>query len=264
MTKRIPGSRDISDEAIVAEFVDSGRRWIDKLRADGRDVPALAIDAYEDILRRVSELGPAEKGRRALEVIGELSQDPRLVAVFRGFHDRVETRRVSPDIEAKWRRFLLERARRDIEALAVAEDELTIFCNLPYAAAGSFHLEQFATAREYAQRALDLAPRYEASFSYTTGIHVGHTVLGLVALTENDIPAAIRELHASAAVREFAPAEPTMQLAKQLLRLGLIEPVLQYLAECRSAWDEGHVQIGMWERVIRDGGVPNCFGHAFV
>jgi hypothetical protein len=57
---------------------------------------------------------------------------------------------------------------------------------------------------------------------------------------------------------------PTMQLAKEFLKRGQIEPVLVYLTQCRRFWKSGDAWLDVWEAKILSGEIPNCFQHSYV
>ncbi|BCM09205.1 hypothetical protein MAFF241647_35620 (plasmid) [Ralstonia solanacearum] len=150
--------------------------------------------------------------------------------------------------------------------LACSESDDQLFVHLPNAAVAAFHLDQFAEAKLYAERALTLAPSYRKNWNYGNALHLGHTVLGLLALSEGDLPRAVAELHASACTESSPQLNSfgsTMQLAKALLREGQVAPVLEYLKQCRIFWGMGGGWLDTWERKIQAGQVPNFFQHSY-
>ncbi|MFH1817639.1 MAG: hypothetical protein ABIK08_18970 [Pseudomonadota bacterium] len=161
----------------------------------------------------------------------------------------------------------LDRAPVKLEKLAAANSDAEVFVHLPSAAAAAFHLGRFAEAKSYAERCLSLAPSFQENWNYGNAIHIGHTVLGLIALNDGDEVTAIAELAASGNTSgspQLNTFGPTMQLAKALLRAGHVEPVLGYLRRCRAFWEMGGTWLNLWERKVREGLVPNFFQHSHV
>ena len=90
-----------------------------------------------------------------------------------------------------------------------------------------------------------------------------HTILGRVALRNNDLPAARQHLLASATAadaRYIAAFSPTMILAKELLAQGEKETVLQYLENCVPLWPRGEGILQIWITDIHNGKTPD-FGN---
>jgi tetratricopeptide (TPR) repeat protein len=183
------------------------------------------------------------------------------------YEESTEETQFTPETEATLRQIVLDRAPAELEQLAVAVGDNEAFVHLPSAAAAAFHLGQFSNAKQFAERALVLAPAFEKNWNYGNAIHLGHTVIGLLALNEQDYTAAINELHASGQTPgspQLNSFGPTMHLAKELLKLGHVEPALAYLHQCRVFWEMGGTWLDLWERKIRAGLVPNFFQHSHV
>ena len=181
------------------------------------------------------------------------------------FEEEAEAAPFSPEVEAGLSQIALDRAPGELAKLAEADNEYQVFVHLSSAAAAAFHLERFVDAKQFAERALALAPAFPADWNYGNAIHMGHTVLGLLALNAEDYTSAINELYESGKTPgspQLNTFGPTMQLAKALLKLGHVEPVLSYLEQCRVFWEMGSIRIDLWERKIREGQVPNFFGRS--
>ncbi|MHA2904257.1 hypothetical protein ACW9FB_17465 [Ralstonia mannitolilytica] len=182
------------------------------------------------------------------------------------YEEEIEKEPFAPEVEAALRETAVGRAPEKLAKLAGAQSEDEAFVHLPGAATAAFHLGQFPDAKLHAERALTLAPRYRNSWNYGNTVHLGHTVLGLLALNAGDVSRAVTELHASACIEgspQLNSFGPTMQLAKALLREGQVGPVLAYLERCRSFWEMGGAWLDIWERKIRAGQVPNFFQHSY-
>ncbi|WP_104656857.1 tetratricopeptide repeat protein [Ralstonia insidiosa] len=182
------------------------------------------------------------------------------------YEEETEKEPFTPEMETEMREIALARASGKLAKLACAQSEDESFVHLPGAAAAAFHLGQFAEAKRYAERALSLAPGYQDNWNYGNALHLGHTVLGLLALDERNVSTAVTELQASACIQgspQLNSFGPTMQLAKALLREGQVEPVLEYLARCRIFWEMGSTWLDTWEQKIRLGEIPNFFQHSY-
>jgi tetratricopeptide (TPR) repeat protein len=172
----------------------------------------------------------------------------------------------TPEQEEEMRQIAVERARKDLAAFEADISDEEAFVHLPRAAIAAFHLEQFDEAGKLAERALLLAPSFQRNWNYGNAVHLGHTVLGLLALRQKDEVLATEELRragdtpGSPQLNSFGP---TMQLAKELLKCGHSDAVLAYLQQCRKFWKMGETWLGLWERKIRAGLVPNCFQHSY-
>lgn len=182
------------------------------------------------------------------------------------YEEKTEQTPLTPEIEAAVRRTVLDRASTELEQFAAAAGDTNAFAHLPTAAAAAYHLGRFADARQFAERALALAPQFAKNWNYGNAIHLGHTVLGLLALDAQDHESAVAELRLSAQTPgspQLSSFGPTMHLAKELLKIGQIEPVLAYLGQCRAFWEMGSVWLDLWERKVREGKVPNFFQHSY-
>lgn len=182
------------------------------------------------------------------------------------YDEETEKEPLTPEMEAAMRQIVLDRAPCELAQLAEANEEGEAFTHLPSSAAAAFHLGRFGEAKKFADRALALAQVFQDNWNYGNAIHLGHTVLGLLALNSQDSVGAISELHAlgqtpgSPQLRSFGP---TMELTKALLKVGHFEPVLCYIEQCRAFWEMGGNWLDLWERRIREGHVPNLFQHSY-
>lgn len=183
------------------------------------------------------------------------------------YEEETEEKSFSLEVEAALLQIVLDRAPSKLEQLAAAKGDDEAFVHLPRAAAAAFHLGQFGEARAFAERCLSLAPSYRKNWNYGNAIHVGHTVLGLLAMQSGDHQAAIAELQAAGATPgspQLNSFGPTMQLAKSLLNAGHGAPVLDYLQQCRAFWKMGGTWLDLWERKVRAGQIPNFFQQTHV
>lgn len=183
------------------------------------------------------------------------------------YEEQTEKEPLSPELEAKLLDIAVSRAPDALASLAAAVSDEEAFVYLPTAAAAAFHLGRFDEAKEFAQRCVALAPSHRESWNHGNALHLGHTVLGLLAIRQGDHEAAIHELRASGETPgspQLNSFGPTMQLAKSLLRAGHVAPVLAYMQQCRVFWKMGSRWLDLWEQRIREGRVPNFFQHSHV
>jgi hypothetical protein len=168
--------------------------------------------------------------------------------------------------EAAFRQVVLDRAPGDLAPLSDSLPDEKAFVHLPRAAVAAFHLERFSEAKAFAEKALSLAPLFRTDWNYGNAIHLGHTVLGLLALREGDFDLAADELRKSGETPgspQLNTFGPTMQLAKGLLQAGCTAPVLNYLKQCRGFWRMGSTWLDLWESKVSAGQIPNFFGHSY-
>ena len=167
---------------------------------------------------------------------------------------------------ARFKQLALDRSAIELAKLDNSETDENIFVHLPRVAAAAYHLERFEDARQYAEKALSLAPSFEKNWNYGNAIHFGHTVLGLLAINQGDMQCAIEQLIKSGETPgspQLNSFGPTMQLAKELLNRGEIQVALAYLNQCRRFWKLGDVWIDVWSNKILAGSVPNFFQHSY-
>lgn len=180
------------------------------------------------------------------------------------YEEQTEAVPFSPEMEAAFLQLALNRAPAELQQLSSAQDKNEKFVHLPSAAAAAFHLGLYSEARAYAETALALAPQFEGTWNYGNAVHLGHTVLGLLALNEGNDSLACSELYESGSTPgspQLNTFGPTMQLAKALLRKGHVVPVLEYLTQCRAFWEMGGKWLDLWEQKVKAGLVPNFFQH---
>jgi hypothetical protein len=114
-------------------------------------------------------------------------------------------------------------------------------------------------AERYANEALEAA---KVGVFWWTGdaIHQGNIVLGRLALDKRDIAAAKRDLLAAGKApgsATLASTGPNMGLANELLRLGEVDTVWQYLDECGQFWTADRGKLAEWKVLIRAGLKPD-------
>jgi hypothetical protein len=183
-----------------------------------------------------------------------------------GFEAQTESTPLTLEQEEQLKGVALARAPKDLAAVEAAKTEEELFYALPSGAMAAFRLGMLPRAKELAERALELAPSYRSNWNYGNVIHSSHSVLGLLALSAGNVSVALEELKKAGATPgspQLGSFGPTMQLAKELLRVGQSEAVLSYFEQCRSFWDMGAVWLDLWQDKVRAGGIPNFFMHCY-
>lgn len=114
-------------------------------------------------------------------------------------------------------------------------------------------------ARDYAQQLLDQAQQFPNDWNHGNAIHGGHSVLGHLALEDDDVDAAIDHLleagntPGSPQLNTFGP---NMSLAQALLEAGERDAVLDYLDRIESFWANERGRLDQWREAIDDGHTP--------
>jgi len=120
--------------------------------------------------------------------------------------------------------------------------------------------DEDARAKAYATELLAGGRADGHSWNYGNAIHVGHIVLGLLALHhDDDVTTASQELLEAG----MTPGSPTlnsfgpdMSLAGELLKKGERDTVLQYFELCRKFWKMGAERLDSWSAAVRQGKFP--------
>ena len=108
-------------------------------------------------------------------------------------------------------------------------------------------------AREYAEWMIGTGSHYGANF------HHGNIVLGLLALSDDDVEEAKSSLIAAGETTggELSSFGPDMTLAKRLLERGEEEVVLQYFELCSEFWISDRGRLDEWAEDVEQGRMPD-------
>ena len=134
------------------------------------------------------------------------------------------------------------------------------FVGLQDAARRDLARRRYPQAEAKAAELLALAERFPHNWDYGNAIHHGHLILGRVALVRGDVGRACRELVAaghtpgSPQLNSFGP---NCQLAFELLKIGQVTPVLEFLELCRTFWNPRSSRASVWIEELRAGATPN-------
>jgi len=152
------------------------------------------------------------------------------------------------------------RHAKAVDELNTATDEVHRFYALNDAAKAAFEVGKIDEARQHAQTALDLAPKFRDDWNYGNAIHDGHMVLGRVALKNGDVEAAKRELLLAGETPGSPQLDsfgPNMSLAKDLLEQKQTDAVVQYFALCGKFWDLERGNLKRWSILAKAGEMPD-------
>lgn len=173
-----------------------------------------------------------------------------------------ERTKLTPAMERRIFKSVVTRSEKVLREFTELTEEEKLFYEIPTAALAAYNLQRYSEAAELARRSIALAESFKDNWNYANAIHYGHTVLGLLALRENNPQGAIEQLHASSHASgspQLGSFGPLMQLAKELLKQGQAEQVLIFLHQCRTFWKMGDSWISIWEKKIARGAIPNFF-----
>ena len=146
------------------------------------------------------------------------------------------------------------------QALQAATDPARKFYLLTDAAPTALAAGQTGKAKSYARALLDQAPAMEKDWNYGNAVHVGNTVLGLMALRDGNVAEAGRLLLASAGSHgspQLNSFGPDMTLAKELLAKGERSTVAQYLELCGKFWKGDFGKLADWKPAVARGETPD-------
>jgi thiol-disulfide isomerase/thioredoxin len=135
--------------------------------------------------------------------------------------------------------------RQAIQAAATDPQRIRV---LPDLANLEFESRNNDAAERAANQLLDLANANPKLGNHDDLIHIGHTVLGRVALDRGDHAEAIVQLSASVQIKKSNG--PKMTLAQDLLDAGERAAVLQYLERCRTIWSNDQGRIDHYLKVV--------------
>jgi hypothetical protein len=147
----------------------------------------------------------------------------------------------------------------DAEQDASGRDAEERFSMLPVLAVQALHVGAYDKAKTIATELLAALPQHTSGPESGDAVYNAHMTLGLVALHDNDVPTAKRELLESAGANGSPLLDsfgPNMWLAYELLRKGESGTVLEFLNQCRRFWKDGSPQIDEWSDTIRKGSIP--------
>jgi hypothetical protein len=202
----------------------------------------------------------------------ELCNQPRALAVFE------ELSRMEPN-NPRWpgrigalclalankdskhtKTMLIRAARATDVALQLTSDTFVRLGFLRQAAQVRFRLGEVKEAEMFGRQLLDGSDRCESDWECGNAWYYGHTILGLVAVHDNDPASAEKHLLASGMTigsPQLNSFGPDLSLALTLLRAGKVAPVVTFLRECASFWHDNDGLIEQWISEINNGTLPD-------
>ena len=146
----------------------------------------------------------------------------------------------------------------------MSKETLYAFSNAVYEAYQGDDREKYTKAmRNYQDWVILASPPM-----YGDVVHIDHLYRGLFALQDGKIKLARLELlkagrpPAGAVISSFGP---NCLLARELLKVGEQQPVLDFLQWCKAFWllPVRLLHLPKWERTIRRGGIPDFGGSLY-
>ncbi len=137
-------------------------------------------------------------------------------------------------------------------AKEIERDELIVELARTAFAAGKLQ-----KAKEYAE--LALKDTENGRFAGER-IHHGNNILGRIALAKNHVAEAKKHLIKAGKTPGSPPLNsfgPNMQLARELLKKGETDVVLEYFQLCSGFWESGQDQLDEWSATVKAGKIPN-------
>ena len=147
-----------------------------------------------------------------------------------------------------------------IKKLADATNEIERSYALGDAAKACFEAGKVEDARKYTKELLATAAKFPGVGTCGHAIHDGHLVLGRIALAEGKTEEAKKHLleagktPGSPVLDSFGP---NMSLARDLLKKGERQAVLDYFERCRTFWKMGHDRLDQWTKDVDAGRTPD-------
>ncbi len=144
--------------------------------------------------------------------------------------------------------------------LTAATNGLERFEALCHAVKNAARAGKPTEVREQAEELLRLAPTYKRHSMYGNAIQDANQALGQIALADGHLAEAKQCLLASAdsdgspTMNSFGP---NMTLARELLRQGETEVVLQYFERCRVFWNRHADTLDQWTEEVQTGRIPD-------
>lgn len=152
------------------------------------------------------------------------------------------------------------RLKSALEKLAEAKTDQQRFHTLREAAKQSFVMGKMEDAKSYANKLLELLPRFTNDWNYGNAVHDANLVLGRIAVQEGRMEDAKRHLldaGKSPGSPQLNSFGPNMSLAKDLVEKGEREVVQEYFELCHKFWQLDNGKLDQWSQVVKSGKTPD-------
>jgi tetratricopeptide (TPR) repeat protein len=146
-----------------------------------------------------------------------------------------------------------------LEALLSISNNYQRFIVLTYLPRVELNIQKTEKAASYAKELLYLSKNYKDDWNYGNAQHSANTVLGMVAIKEENIEEAKLYLSAAGDSKSSPQLEtygPSMVLANALLERGEKECVIEYLNKVKKIWKYNDGRLDSWISSIKGGGKP--------
>lgn len=154
-----------------------------------------------------------------------------------------------------------------MEELANAKTEADRYHALGNAAKSDFIFGKIEDARNYASELLSLDEKFKGEFWRDgTAAYDANLVLGRIAAQDGRIDEAkqyLLESGKSTGSPVLGSFGPNMSLAKDLLRGGERDAVLEYFELCRKFWTPGDEKLTLWSEDVKAGRTPDFGANLF-
>jgi hypothetical protein len=153
-----------------------------------------------------------------------------------------------------------QRLKSALQKMAHPKHERSRFYALDDAAKESFNLGKREDARVYAEELKLLAEKYTTDWNYGNAIQDYNIVLGRLAIVDGRMGEAkqyLIEAGKSPGSPQMNSFGPDMSLAKDLLKKGEKDVVLEYFELCRKFWKMDEGKLDSWASEVKAGKIPN-------
>lgn len=150
-----------------------------------------------------------------------------------------------------------------LAATAIAQkspDPAAKFYSMTQAAPKAYKKGEFETARTTATALLTEAESWRENWNYGNAIHVANLVIGRVELRNGNVEKARQYLLAAGQTPgspQLNSFGPDMLFAKEMLKAGEKESVIEYLNLCEKFWAKNNSLIATWKAQIEKGEAPD-------
>ena len=150
---------------------------------------------------------------------------------------------------------------RAMEKLASAKTEVGRYAALGSAAKSDFIFGKIEDARNYANELLSLDEKFKSEpWRDGSAVYDANLVLGRIAAQEGRMDEAkqyLLESGKSTGSPVLGSFGPNMSLARDLLRTGERDAVLEYFGQCRKFWTIGNDKLTAWSEDVKAGRMPD-------
>ncbi|MCF6313417.1 MAG: hypothetical protein L3J39_13290 [Verrucomicrobiales bacterium] len=236
------------DEILDAEAYSQGKKaWADQLKKDPENLKLLEHSA-EFFFQSDSELAAKSlQAARALDM-----SNPKWPAALGQLY--------SLDMMTSSLKVKGEAASKALEQLEIAyklSSDMARDALLQSLAKTAMAANKPKKAKKYAEQMLR---QKSAGWNAGNNIHHGNLILGLIAITMDDVGRAKEHLikagetSGSPQLNSFGP---NMTLAKELLQKGEKDVVLKYFRLCSNFWKMGRGRLDEWALVVKENKIPD-------